>query len=100
MDRPLLLCESPRITHLHRRILVLAFLGWMFDFYDLILYTFLTRQISSDLGLTRLDHAHALGISFAATAVGGIASGFLADRFGRRTVVSWTILLYSAGSLF
>lgn len=94
-----LLCESPNITPVHRRILALAFLGWMFDFYDLILYTFLTRFISADLGLTRMDHAHALGLSFAATALGGIASGVLADRFGRRTLVSWTILLYSLGSL-
>jgi MFS family permease len=95
----MLLCESPRITPTHRRILTLAFLGWMFDFYDLILYTFLTRFITADLGLTRMDHAHALGLSFAATALGGIASGVLADRFGRRTLVSWTILLYSLGSL-
>jgi MFS family permease len=95
----MLLCESPRITAVHRRILVLAFLGWTFDFYDLILYTFLTRGISADLGLTRMGHGYALGLSFAATAVGGIASGLLADRFGRRTLVSWTILLYSLGSL-
>jgi len=95
----MLLCESPRITSVHRRILGLTFLGWTFDFYDLILYTFLTRAISEDLGLTRMDHAHALAVSFAATAVGGIASGILADRFGRRTLVSWTILLYSLGSL-
>jgi MFS family permease len=94
-----LLCESPRITATHRRILGLAFLGWTFDFYDLILYTFLTRFITGELGLTRMDHAQALGLSFAATAAGGIAAGLLADRFGRRNVVSWTILLYSLGSL-
>lgn len=95
----MLLCESPTLTPIHRRILVLAFLGWMFDFYDLILYTFLTRPITAELGLTKMDHAQALGLSFTATAVGGIACGFLADRYGRRTVISWTILLYSAGSL-
>jgi MFS family permease len=83
----------------HRRLLALAFLGWMFDFYDLILYTFLTRPISAELGLERMDHSLALGLSFLATAVGGIAGGVLADRFGRRRLVSWTILLYSAGSL-
>ncbi len=94
-----LLCESPEVTPLHRRILVLAFLGWTFDFYDLILYTYLTRPITAELGLSRMDHGLALGLSFAATAVGGIASGLLADRFGRRALVSWTILLYSLGSL-
>jgi MFS family permease len=95
----MLLAEAPRPTSVHRRILLLSLLGWTFDFYDLILYTFLTREITEELGLTRFDHSVALGISFAATAAGGIACGFLADRFGRRTLVSWTILLYSAGSL-
>ena len=94
-----LLNEAARPTAVHRRILGLALLGWTFDFYDLILYTFLTREITAELGLTRFDHALALGLSFAATAVGGIACGFLADRFGRRTIVSWTILLYSLGAL-
>ncbi len=95
----MLLSESPRLTSTHARILALAFCGWMFDFYDLILYTFLTRPISNELGLTRMDHSIALGLSFGATAVGGVVCGLLADRFGRRTVVSWTILLYSAGSI-
>ena len=95
----MLLCESPRPTATHARILILALAGWTFDFYDLILYTFLVRPITHDLGLGDMDHALALGISFAATALGGIASGFAADRYGRRTVVSWTILLYSVGSL-
>src|SRR5262249_8029396 len=95
----MLLCESPRVTAVHVRILALAFFGWMFDFYDLILYTFLVRPISADLGLARVDHAWALGLSFAATAVGGVACGLAADQVGRRRMVSWTILLYSAGSL-
>ncbi len=95
----MLLCESRQVTAVHRRILALAFLGWTFDFYDLILYTFLTRAISADLGLSHMGHGFAIGLSFAATAVGGIASGVLADRFGRRRLVSWTILVYSVGSL-
>src|SRR5947209_18505356 len=94
----MLLSESPRLTATHARILALAFCGWMFDFYDLILYTFLTRPISDELGLTRFDHSIALGLSFGFTAVGGVICGGLADRYGRRTVVSWTILLYSAGA--
>jgi len=97
--RAVLLSESPKLTSVHRRILALSFLGWMFDFYDLVLYTFLTRPITEAIGLTRMDHAHALGLTLTATAVGGIACGLLADRYGRRTMVAWTILLYSVGAL-
>jgi MFS family permease len=46
-----------------------------------------------------MDHSIAMGLAFAFTAVGGMASGVLADRYGRRTLVTWTILLYSAGTL-
>jgi len=39
-----------------------------------------------------------LGGSLAATAVGGVAFGVASDRFGRRGVLQWTILAYSAGT--
>lgn len=95
----MLLSEHEALTATHLRLLLFAFVGWLFDYYDLILYTFLTREISDSLGFTKMDHAYALGISFVGTGVGGVACGFLADRFGRRAVIAWTILLYSAGTL-
>ena len=83
----MLLCESPRATSVHLRILALAFAGWMFDFYDLILYTFMTRPISEALGLTHFDHGLALGLSFSATAVGGAVCGLLAGLAPSRGVL-------------
>src|SRR5438045_1909551 len=94
-----MLADATRLTGVHRRILALAFLGWMFDFYDLILYTFLIRAIGAELALKDLGHGYALGTSFLAAAVGGLAGGFLADRYGRTRMISWTILVYSTGSL-
>ncbi|MBI3724503.1 MFS transporter [bacterium] len=96
----MLLSEEKELTPTHLRILFLAFLGWTFDYYDFILYTFLTDPITKDLGVSHEGHALNLALSFGFTAVGGIASGWLSDRFGRRTVVSWTILVYSLGALF
>src|SRR5207253_2826866 len=48
---PMLLSEHDRPTALHYRILALTWAGWLFDFYDLILYTFLLDPISRELGL-------------------------------------------------
>jgi MFS family permease len=76
----------------------MSWAGWMFDFYDLILYTFLLIPIKKELLLTDVEVSFVLGASLAATAVGGIIFGFLSDRFGRRNVLQWTILTYSIGT--
>jgi MFS family permease len=95
----MLLSEHDRPTALHWRILILTWAGWLFDFYDLILYTFLLAPISRELGLGRDAHAVLLGASLGATAMGGMLFGYLADRHGRRAVLQWSILTYSAGTV-
>ncbi|HET9481464.1 MAG TPA: MFS transporter, partial [Candidatus Polarisedimenticolia bacterium] len=89
--------EHERPTATHYRIRAMAWAGWLFDFYDLVLYTFVLGAIGADLGFGRAEHAWILGLSLGATAVGGIVFGALADRFGRKSVLQWTILTYSAG---
>jgi MFS family permease len=96
--RPMLLSEHAHATAVHWRILALTWAGWLFDFYDLILYTFLLGPITADLGLDREAHAVLLGASLAATAAGGALFGRLADGHGRKAVLQWSILTYSAGT--
>jgi len=93
------LSEHDQLTRKHYVILFMAWAGWLFDFYDLILYSFLYSFIGADLGMTKADHAVVMGVSLGATALGGMVFGFLADRFGRRSILQWTILVYSAGAL-
>ena len=40
-----------------------------------------------------------LGISLFATGLGGVIFGALGDRFGRKRVLQWTIIVYSIGTL-
>ncbi len=88
--------ESP--TKAHFRILTLSWAGWVFDFYDLILFTFLLIPIGKELSLSNVSLSLILGASLAATAIGGIIFGFLSDKFGRKRVLQWTILMYSIGT--
>ncbi len=76
----------------------MSWAGWLFDFYDLLLFSFLLVPIRTTLGLSDVSLSLLLGASLAATAVGGILFGYLADRFGRKAVLSWTILVYSIGA--
>jgi MFS family permease len=96
----MLLNESPTITRQHYRILGLSWAGWVFDFYDLILFTFLLIPISAEYHFNSFQISYILGATLASTAVGGILFGFLADRFGRKSVLQWTILTYSIGTFF
>lgn len=81
----------------HYIILGLSWAGWLFDFYDLILYSFLLVPLAHEFHFTREESSLVLGVSLGCTAVGGIIFGRLADRFGRKAVLQWTILSYSAG---
>lgn len=95
--RPLL-SEADRPSWTHYKVLLLSWAGWMFDFYDLILYSFLLIPIGQELNLSRVALSYVLGASLASTAVGGVIFGVLADRYGRKTVLSWTIVTYSVGT--
>ena len=95
--RPLLnQCDHP--TGRHYAILAMTWAGWMFDFYDLMLFSFLLVPIQRDLGLSNAELSLLLGVSLGATALGGLFFGWLADRIGRKHVLSATILTYSVGT--
>jgi len=96
--QPGLLNESQKPTGRHYVILGMAWAGWLFDFYDLMLLSFLLVPIKRDLGLGDYELSLLLGITLAATAIGGIIFGGLADRFGRKQVLTWTLLTYSLGT--
>jgi len=94
----MLLNEYEKPTRQHYRILLLSWAGWVFDFYDLILYTFLLIPIGQELQLNNVELSYVLGASLAATAIGGVLFGIFADRFGRKSALQWTILTYSIGT--
>jgi MFS family permease len=93
-----LLSEYERPERKHHEILFMSWVGWVFDFYDLILYTFLVIPIGKELHLSNLSLSYILGASLAATAIGGVIFGVLADHYGRKPALQWTILTYSLGT--
>jgi MFS family permease len=81
------------------RIFAFAFLGWAFDFYDLVLIGFVKEHVGETFHLSEASEAWMLGVALGSSGIGGIAAGALADRVGKRDVLAATVLLYSFGSL-
>jgi MFS family permease len=94
----MLLNEHEKLTKTHRTILGLSWAGWVFDFYDLLLFSFLLIPIGAEFHLSSVSLAFVMGASLLATAIGGLIFGALSDRFGRKNVLQWTILVYSLGT--
>ena len=97
--QPKFLNEYEKLNSRHYKILAMSWAGWVFDFYDLILFTFLLIPISREYHFTNLEMSYVLGATLAATAIGGVVFGILSDRFGRKPILQLTILTYSIGTL-
>lgn len=80
------------------RLLLVCWLGWLFDLYTLVLYNVLQAPISKELGFDDRTNAWINGLSMLATAAGGIGVGWLADHVGRRFAFLVSVATYAAGS--
>ena len=95
----MLMNKQTKLDKQHYKIFALSWAGWVFDFYDLVLFTFLVSQLQTSLNFSAEMLSLCLGISLFATGLGGIIFGALGDKYGRKTILQWTIIIYSLGTL-
>ena len=88
------------VTRYQWLVLAIASAGWVFDVYEGQIFNITRSQMLSEIlggegGDVKKYGDMFLGIFLLGGTVGGLASGSLADRFGRRPVMFLTILTYS-----
>lgn len=82
-----------------RKVIAAAGLGWGLEFFDLTLVALLAVQISDDFGISLASLGIVFTAQLIATAVGGIVFGRLADLYGRKRVLTWTIWVFGLATL-
>ena len=78
-----------------RRALLGAWLGWLLDAFDVMLYSLLLSTLIREFSLTKMMAGLLGSLTLAASGVGGVAFGLLADRYGRRPALIASLLVYS-----
>ena len=81
------------------RLLIIVGTAWLFDAMDVAMLSFIMPLLKMEWQLSPLQ----LGVVSSATSVGmifgALICGYLADRFGRKHVLIYTLLLFSFGNL-
>ena len=82
-------------TAAQRNTVVAAGLGWMLDAFDVMLYSIVLATLIREFGMTKTTAGLLNSLTLIASAIGSFAFGLLADQFGRRRMLSLSILTYS-----
>jgi MFS family permease len=87
------------ITAEQWKTLVAAFLGWMLDAMDFVLYLMAVTTLQREFDYDTAASGLLATVALLASAVGGVVFGVVADRFGRTRALMATIVIYSFCSL-
>ncbi|MGY2202770.1 MFS transporter [Pseudomonas gingeri] len=90
--------ERLPISGYHRLIFIIIALAFFFDSMDLAMMTFLLGSIKAEFALSSAQAGLLASSSFFGMVLGASLSGMLADRFGRKPVFQWSIVLWGLAS--
>jgi len=82
----------------HKLIFVIVAIAFFFDSVDLATMTFILGSIKQEFGLSTAMTGLVASASFFGMVVGAALAGLLADRFGRRPVFQWSMVLWGIAS--
>ncbi len=81
-----------------RRTLLAAFLGYMLDSMDVMLYAMVLGQVQREMHLSAALGGAMMSATLIAAAFGGVGFGWFADRFGRVRALIYSVLVYSVAT--
>ena len=82
----------------HKLIFIIIAVAFFFDSVDLATMTFVLGSIKKEFGLSTATAGLVASSSFFGMVIGAAVAGLLADRFGRRPVFQWSMVLWGVAS--
>ncbi len=90
--------ESP-MSGFHFKTVITAGMGFFTDAYDLFIIGTVSSILSNTWHITSLQTSLLSSIALLASVVGAFAFGFIADRFGRKFIYGYELLVLAAGAI-
>jgi MFS family permease len=80
-------------------IMISAMLGYILDFYDVLIFPFLLPAIQRSMSLSLAEVGSLQALTLFGSAIGGALFGVVGDRYGRKRSLQLTIILFSVAAL-
>ena len=87
------------VTRSHKSIIFLVVCGVLFDVFEQNAVGLVGPLLREQWGLSATDIGFLNTITFIAAAMGRLLSGYMADRFGRRTMLNVNLALFTFGAI-
>ncbi|GAB0119383.1 MFS transporter [Acidisoma sp. 7E03] len=78
------------------RVVLAAYLGWTLDAFDFFIMIFVFDDVAKTFGVGLTTASFAITLTLAMRAFGALLFGRLADKYGRRPIMMFNILCFSA----
>ncbi|AOZ91259.1 MFS transporter [Paenibacillus crassostreae] len=88
------LLRSPK----HRKLLFGVGLSWLFDAMDVGIISFIVAALKEEWTLSSGQVGFLTSISSVGMVLGAALAGIMADRYGRKAILLWTLLIFSIAS--
>lgn len=82
-----------------RKFLWIAAIAYAFDLMDNVIFSFVSPVLISNHGLTLEKLATLNSLLFIGMFIGGIAGGYISDKFGRKFSLLFHLAIFSLGSI-
>lgn len=81
-----------------RKLLFSAGMSWLFDAMEVGMISFIVAALAKEWNLSAGQVGVLTSINSIGMALGALLAGALADRFGRRAILIWTLLIFTIAS--